>query len=670
MSVSAANIRNICLCGHGGSGKTSLAEAMLFACGVTARLGKVSDGTSILDYDDDEKERRITIGLSTAGMRWRDCMINLIDTPGYPDFIGETISGLSAVETAAVVIDLQSGIKVNTRKGWDIATKKNLAKIVVVTKIDSDATAFDALLSKIQRVFGAQCIPVVVPTSAGVENLIEPPQSEEGERLRGGLTEKIVETDDALLANYLDGKEILPETLLEALRKAIVQRLIVPVVVTSVNANLGIKEFLDVIVSVLPSAAEPLERKCKKGEEEILIPTGTDGAFCAQVFKSLTDPYVGKLSFFRVYSGALVSGTTFFNARTGKSEKAGNIYHVTGKSQEQLQQVSAGEIAAVSKIEQVAVSDTLTTPDSKLSLGQISFPKPMVSLAVKPKTRGDEQKISSSLNRLSDEDSTFLVEYQQQTGELVVTGNSVLHLDVMLKRLARRFAVGVETSTPKIPYKETATGRAEANYRHKKQTGGRGQFGEVYIRVESLPRGTGFEFVDEIVGGSIPGRFIPAVEKGIREAMQKGPLAGYPVEDVRVALCDGSFHTVDSDDISFRIAGSKAFQEGMMNAKPVLLEPIVDIEISVPSQSMGEITGDLNSRRGRIQGMDTIGDTQIIMAKAPLAEIANYSTELRSITGGEASYSISFSHYDIVPPSVAQTIIEKAKAQRDKEREQ
>jgi elongation factor G len=658
------------LCGHGGSGKTSLAEAMLFACGVTARLGKVSDGTSILDYDDDEKERRITIGLSTAGMRWRDCMINLIDTPGYPDFIGETISGLSAVETAAVVIDLQSGIKVNTRKVWDIATKKNLAKIVVVTKIDSDATTFDTLLSKIQRVFGAQCIPVVVPAGAGFENLIEPPQSEEGKRLREGLTEKIVETDDALLASYLDGKEILPETLLEALRKAIMQRLIVPVVVTSVNTNLGIKEFLDVIVSVLPSAAEPLERKCKKGEEEILIPTGTDGVFCAQVFKSHTDPYVGKLSFFRVYSGALVSGTTFFNARTGKSEKAGNIYHVTGKSQEQLQQVSAGEIAAVSKIEQVAVSDTLTTPDSKLSLPQISFPKPMVSLAVKPKTRGDEQKISSSLNRLSDEDSTFLIEYQQQTGELVITGNSVLHLDVMLKRLARRFAVGVETSTPKIPYKETATGRAEANYRHKKQTGGRGQFGEVYIRVESLPRSTGFEFVDEIVGGSIPGRFIPAVEKGVREAMQKGPLAGYPVEDVRVALYDGSYHTVDSDDLSFRLAGSKAFQEGLLSAKPVLLEPIVDIEISVPSQSMGEITGDLNSRRGRIQGMDTVGDTQIIMAKVPLAEIANYSTELRSITGGEASYSISFSHYDIVPPNVAQTIIEKAKAQRDKEREQ
>jgi elongation factor G len=667
MSASAKNIRNICLCGHGGSGKTSLAEAMLFACGVTSRLGKVSDGTSILDYDDDEKERGLTIGLSTASMRWRDYMINLVDTPGYPDFIGETISGLSAVETAAVVIDLQNGIKVNTRKAWDIATKKNLAKMVVVTKIDSDVTTFDALLSKIQGVFGAQCIPVVVPADTGVANLIEPPQSEEGKRLRESLLEKIVETDDVLLSNYLDGKEISPEALLEALRKAILQGAIVPVVVTSVNADLGIKEFLDVIVSVLPSAEEALGRKCKKADQEILIPTGSDSVFCAQVFKSLTDPYVGKLSFFRVYSGSLAAGTTFFNARTGKSEKAGNIYRVTGKSQEQLAHVGAGEIAAVSKIEQVAASDTLTTPDSKLSLAPISFPRPMVSLAVKPKTRGDEQKISSSLARLSDEDSTFLVEYQQQTGELVITGNSVLHLDVMLKRLARRFAVGVETSTPKIPYKETATGRAEANYRHKKQTGGRGQFGEVYIKIESLPRGAGFEFVDEIFGGAIPGRFIPAVEKGVREAMQKGPLAGYPVEDVRVTLCDGSYHTVDSDDLSFRLAGSKAFQEAMLSAKPVLLEPIVDIEISVPSQSMGEIAGDLNSRRGRIQGMDTIGDTQIIMAKIPLAEIASYSTELRSITGGEASYSISFSHYDIVPPNVTQTIIEKAKVQREKE---
>lgn len=670
MSISTATIRNICLCGHGGSGKTSLAEAMLFACGATSRLGKISDGTSILDYDEDEKERGFTINLSTASMRWRDHTINIIDTPGYPDFIGETISGLSAVETAAVVIDLQSGIKVNTRKAWDIATKKNLAKMVVITKIDSDAINFDALLSKIQGVFGAQCIPVVVPADGTVENLLETPQSEKGKRLRERFLEKIVETDDALLANYLDGKEISAEALLGALRNAVLQGLIVPVIATSVNANQGIKEFLDIIVSVLPSAAEPLERKCKKGEEEVLIPVGSDGVFCAQVFKSLTDPYVGKLSFFRVYSGTLVAGSTFYNVRTEKSEKAGNLYRVTGKSQEQLERVSAGEIAAISKIEQVAVSDTLTTPDSKLSFPQIVFPKPMVSLAVKPKTRGDEQKISSSLNRLSDEDSTFLVEYQPQTGELVVTGNSALHLDVMPKRLARRFTVGVETSTPKIPYKETATGRAETNYRHKKQTGGRGQFGEVYIRIESLPRSAGFEFVDEIVGGAIPGRFVPAVEKGVREAMQKGPLAGYPVEDVRVTLYNGSYHTVDSDDLSFRLAGSKAFQEGMMDARPVLLEPIVDIEISVPSQSMGEIAGDLNSRRGRIQGMDTVGDTQIIMAKVPLAEISNYSTELRSITGGEASYAISFSHYDIVPPNVAQTIIEKAKAQKEKEKEQ
>jgi elongation factor G len=669
MTVSVSNIRNICLCGHGGSGKTSLAEAMLFACGVTSRLGKVSEGASVLDYDEDEKERKFTINLSTASMRWRDCLINLIDTPGYPDFIGEATGGLSAVETAAVMIDLQNGIKVNTRKVWEIATKKHLAKMVVVTKIDSDVSTFESLLPRIQGIFGAQCVPVAVPVGDRVENLIEAPQSQKGSRLREALLEKIVETDDALLANYLDGKEITPEAFLEALRKAVARGLIVPVVATSANSNLGIKEFLDVIVSLLPSAAETLGRKCKKGDEEIPIPVSTNGAFCAQVFKSLTDPYVGKLSFFRVYSGTLTAGSTFYNARTGKSEKAGNIYRVVGKSQEQLQQVSAGEIAAVSKIEQVTVSDTLTTPDSKLLFPQISFTKPMVSLAVKPKTRGDEQKISSSLNRLSDEDPTFLVEYQQQTGELVITGNSALHLDVMLKRLARRFAVGVESSTPKIPYKETATGRAEARYRHKKQTGGRGQFGEVYIRIESLPRGAGFEFADEIFGGAIPGRFVPAVEKGVREAMQKGPLAGYPVEDVKVTLYDGSYHTVDSDDLSFRLAGSKAFQEGMLSAKPVLLEPIVDIEISVPSQSMGEITGDLNSRRGRIQGMDTVGETQIIMAKVPLAEIANYSTELRSFTGGEASYTISFSHYDIVPPNVAQTIIEKAKSQKEKEKE-
>ncbi|MFH1422477.1 MAG: elongation factor G [Planctomycetota bacterium] len=667
MTTTVQNIRNVCLCGHGGAGKTSLAEAMLYACGVTSRLGKVTDSTSILDYDEDEKERKFTITLATASMRWGDCMINLIDTPGYSDFIGEAISGLSAVETALVAIDLPSGIKVNTRKLWEMATSKNLSKIIVITKVDSTATNIETLISKIQEVFGAQCIPVVMPIGDSVENLLTS-QSEQSKKLREALIEKVVETDDALLTSYLDGNEISQETLIDAFRKAIINKKIYPIVAVSVNNDSGIKELLDTIVTILPSAAESLGRKCKKSEEEIPLQMG-EGVLCAQFFKSLTDPYVGKLSFFRVYSGTLSAGSTFFNPRTGKNEKAGNIYRVTGKGQEQTPQVDAGEIAAVSKIEQIDVSDTITTPDSKLVMPNIVFPRPMVSLAVSPKARGDEQKISGSLAKVADEDSTFTVEYKPETSELVITGNSVLHLDVMLKRLSKRFNVNVETSTPKIPYKETATTTTESHYRHKKQTGGRGQFGEVYVRVESLPRGSGFEFVDEIVGGAIPGRFVPAVEKGIRESMIKGPLAGYPVEDVLVALYDGSFHTVDSDDFSFRIAGAKAFQEGLLSAKPVLLEPIVDIEISIPSQVMGEITGDLNSRRGRIQGMDSLGDIQVLKAKVPLAEIANYSTELRSITGGEASYVISFSHYDVVPPNVTQAIIEKAKAQKEKEKE-
>lgn len=662
----ASKIRNICLCGHGSSGKTTLVEAMLHKTGVTSRLGKVSDGTSVLDYSEDEKARKYTINLSLAYVEWGDVLIHVVDTPGYPDFIGETISGLSSAETAVVTIDTSSGIKVNTRKAWEMATERGLGKLIVVTKIDLNPGTFPSLVKGIQNTFGAECVPLVVPSADGVVNLLGGADVPgEFKEMKQALVDKIIESNDELMEKYLEGVQFPDEQLAEALGNAVGAGLVVPIVALSSEKDIGVKEFMDVISNATPGADEPLGRTVLNNGEAAELAVGASEPFLAQVFKLVSDPYVGKLAFFRVYSGRLSVGETFESSRAGKSEKANNVYRMVGKEQNAVQDVSAGEIAAIAKIEDIQVSDTMSASGAGLVMPEIRFPLPMVSLAVSARSKGDAQKIGTSLNRLASEDRTFLVEFKQETGEMVITGNSSMHLDVMLGRLKSRFGLEVDTKIPRIPYRETITAKSESQYRHKKQTGGRGQFGEVFFRMEPLERGTGLEFVNSIVGGVIPQRFIPAVEKGVKEGMQKGIVAGFPVQDVKVELHYGSFHAVDSDEHSFKIAGKNAFFEGMHNARPVLLEPLADIEITTPSQFMGDISGDLNSRRGRIQGMDTVGDMQVIRARVPLAEISSYSTELRSMTGGEASYSLSFSHYDVVPANVAAHVIEKIKAQKE-----
>lgn len=661
---SAAKIKNVCLCGHGSSGKTTLAEAMLFATGATTRLGSVADGSSTLDYADDEKERKYSINLSLAHVKHDGVLIQVVDTPGYPDFVGETISGLSAVETAVVVIDASAGIKVNTRKAWEMAKARGLGCMIAVTKIDLKPDAFAPLVKEIQKMFGKECAGLVVPSGDSVVHLLggaEIPDELAGAKQE--LADRIIESDDALMEKYLEGAQFTDKELAEALSSAVAAGVVVPIVALSAQKDIGVKEFLDVVAHSLPGADKPLARKIKKGEEEIELPAGAAEPLVAQVFKLLSDPYVGKLAYFRVYSGTLRAGSQVHNSRAGKSEKAANIYKMIGKNQTSVQELSAGEIVALAKVEDIQVSDTLTTGNSGLTAPEIVFPVPMVSLAVSAKSKGDAQKIGTSLNRLASEDKTFIVEYKQETGELVITGNSNLHLDVMLGRLKDRFGLEVDTKIPKIPYRETITARSESQYRHKKQTGGRGQFGEVHFRMEPLERGKGLEFANAIVGGAIPARFIPAVEKGVKEALQKGIVAGFPVQDIRVELHYGSFHTVDSDDYSFRFAGKMAFLDGMEKAKPMLLEPIADIEVTVPSQHMGDVTGDLNSRRARILGMDALSDMQVIHAKVPLAEIATYSPELRSMTGGEGSYTLSFSHYDVVPGNIVAQVIENIKAQ-------
>ncbi|MGR3309335.1 MAG: elongation factor G [Candidatus Brocadiales bacterium] len=674
------DIRNIVLVGHGASGKTSLIESLLFKAGATTRLGSVDDGTSVVDYEPDEKERTFTINSKILHCKWLDKELNVVDTPGYPDFIGEAISALTAVETVLVVIAATSGIQTNTRRLWKLATEKGLGRIIVITKMDGENIEFLQLLESIKKNFGAACTPLTVPVGCGhdfkdVVSALEPdaktPDGAIGDvnHFREALMEAIVEADDALLQRYLEGEEIENEKIQQCLIKAIAGGNVVPILCCSNKKDIGIKEVLDAIANYAASPEEHAGRKCLDAEkgEEIVLDNSAAAPFCAQVFKCITDPFVGKLAFFRTFSGALDGDLSFYNPRTKKNEKPGHILKVFGKDQTAVHKVIVGDILAMSKVEDVNISDALCSPKRPVKFNPITFPIPMVSLAVEPKTKGAEQKISTALQKLAEEDHTFKVNRDTQTGELVISGMTNLHLDIMIGRLKRRFEVEVNAKPPKIPYKETITAKAESKYKHKKQTGGRGQYGEVYIRMEPLQRGAGFEFANEIFGGSIPNQYIPPIEKGIRESMAKGILAGCSIVDVKVTIYDGSFHTVDSSEAAFKIASSKAFHIAFKDANPVLLEPIVNIEVTIPSEFMGEISGNLISRRGRIAGMDSAGEFQVIKASIPMSEIMRYETELKSMTGGQGSYTIEFSHYDAVPSHIAQTII--AETQKEKEEE-
>lgn len=657
----AEKIRNIALLGHSSCGKTSLAEAMLFAAGATTRKGDPSSGTSILDFEEEEREKKITINGATAFLTWRDHLIHIMDLPGYLDFLGEMTSGLMPVETAVLCIDLAAGIKVTTRKAWSLMEEMGVARAITLTKIDQEPERIPEIVSQIEEAFGSACI-----LAAHYENDKVTPLLDGGpENLRTKFVEKIVETDEELMEKYLGGEDVNREELLSALRKALRSGEIVPIFLTSATTDAGVKALLDLVVDAFPSALETAEKIARKGDEKIEIPVGEDKPFLAQVFKILTDPYVGKLAFFRVYAGRVSLGETIHNPRVGRNERIGALYKIMGKEQKAVEQLVAGEFGAVSKIEEIKIGDTLCAQEEVIVIEPPKFTEPMVSYAVVPKSRGDEEKISTALSRLADEDPTFVAKWESETGELVIRGNSTLHLDVMTKRLRRRFGVEIETRLPKIPYRETVTSRGEGHYKHKKQTGGRGQYGEVYLRVEPLERGAGYEFVDAIVGGVIPRQFIPSVEKGVQKAMERGVLAGFPVQDVKVTVYDGSHHVVDSDDYSFRLAGERAFHDGMAKAKPALLEPIVDIEVIAPPRFMGDIISDLNGRRARITGTEMVGDQQVIRAKVPLAEVLTYSTQLRSITGGEGTYTITFSHYDIVPPNIAQQIADRVKAEKE-----
>jgi len=687
-------LRNVSLISHGGAGKTSLVEAMLFNAGETNRLGRVDDGTTMSDYHPDEIERKISITTSILNFPWKDCKVNILDTPGYSDFLGEVRGALRVTEMAVVVIDVIAGIEVGTEQVWRFAEQEDVARVFFINRLDKEHANFDKVMDMLTSRFGPNVIPLVIPVNEGVgfdsvvdlvkmklvkyekggtgktsESEIPADLKSKAEQWRTKAIEAAAESDDAILEDYFENGTLTDEQFKTGLHKGILAGTIFPVLCGSAYENIGVKELNDFLVEFAPSPDSKGEIKGKNPDSnaEVTLKPSENETLATLVFKTESEPHVGEFSFFRVYSGVLRTGDEVLNVNQKTIEKIGQIYAINGKNRREIGYAKAGDIAAVVKMKNTHTGDTLTDRRNPVILPSIEFPEPVIRVAVEPKSKGDEEKISNGLQALHEEDPTFVMHYDPELRQTIIAGQGELHLAIVIQRLKNKFGVDVNLVEPKIPYQETIKGTAEVQGKYKRQSGGRGQYGDVWIRLEPLPRGAGFEFVDAIVGGVVPSKYIPAVEKGIREAMDEGILAGYPVRDVKVTLYDGSYHSVDSSDLAFKIAGSMAFKKAFMQAKPVLLEPIYDVEVRVPEEFLGDVMGDLSSRRGKILGIDAEGPFQVIRAKVPLAELYKYSTALRSLTQGRGIHRCSFSHYEEVPSEIAEKII--AEAQKKKEEE-
>jgi elongation factor G len=685
-------LRNVGLISHGGAGKTTLTEAMLFNSGATDRLGRVDDGSSVVDYDPDEIKRKITINAALAPCHWQKHKINLIDTPGYADFVGDVRGTLRVVDGAVVLICAVSGVEVHTEKVWQFADEYNLPRLVFINKLDRENANFAKALAQVQEQLSNRAVAVQLPIGSeenfrGVIDLVnmkailyDPKKGKdftveeipadmqaEAESYREKLIEAVAETDDELVMKYLEGEALTNEEITTGLRIGTLDGSIIPVLCGSALANVGIQPLMDAIIACLPSPedVEAIVGTDVKTGEEITLEPSEEGPLAALVFKTMADPFVGKLTYFRVYSGVFNSDTQVYNVNKGKMERVGQLFIPRGKQQEGVERVVAGDIGAVAKLQETSTGDTLGEKDNPIQLPPIEFPRPSYSLALVAKSQGDEDKLGTGLARLVEEDPTLTVEKRTETRELILSGMGDVHLEVTIDRLKRKFGVEVETETPKVPYRETIRKSVKVEGKHKKQTGGHGQYGHVWIEMEPLPEGEGFVFEETIFGGAVPKQYIPAVEKGIREAMEEGVLAGYPVVDFKVNLYDGSYHTVDSSELAFKIAAIQAFRKAMEQANPVLLEPIMNLEVLVPEAYMGDVIGDLNSKRGRILGMEPKGSMQLIKAQVPLAELSKYAIDLRSLTQGRGSFEMSFDHYEEVPARTAEAII--AQAQKEKE---
>lgn len=673
------DIRNIVLLGHGGAGKTTLAEAMLHAAKVTGRLGSVDDGTSHLDYSDIEKERKHTVDPAAGHFEHGGAFINLIDSPGYPDFIGGAISSLAGADVALVVISASAGIEVNTRRLLGVAKDMGLSIGLVINKIDAENIELERLLESITEMFGGACKPVNLPSNGG-KAVVDVFTKETGSvdisdvaDAHTQLVESIVEADEAMMEAYLGGEVIPADKLGGAFAKAMVGGSLIPVAFTSALEGVGVTELMTLVAKYFPSPAQSKTRsvhmETKDGPEAPLA-VDPSKSFVAQAFKITTDPFVGKLAWVRVLQGTITPETTYHVRDERKTMKVGHLFKIQGKDTSEAKCCVAGDIVALAKVEDVKTGDVLHVEAHPMYRGMPPFPTPMYSLAVTPTSRGDEQKISEALSKLAEEDPTFTAGRDAQTSETVINGIGDLHLRIILTKMKDRFDMHVDSKPPKIPYKETISMKAEGHHRHKKQTGGSGQFGEVYLRIEPLVRGAGYEFVNDLFGESIPRQFLPAIEKGILDVLPAGPVAGFPIQDVRVSVYDGKHHPVDSKEVAFRAAGKYAFIDAIMKARPVLLEPIVNLEVTVPANFMGDIAGDLSSRRGHILGQDMLpGNMLVVKAQAPLSEVMQYNSQLRSVTGGQGSYSMEISHYEPVPSHVQQAIVAAAAKAKEEDHE-
>jgi elongation factor G len=689
----AQSLRNVALVGHSGAGKTQLISTLLFDAGAVNRLGRVDDGTTVTDYDEEEISRKHTLSAALAYAEWSKTKINLIDTPGMANFLSDARAALRVVDAALVVVDAVAGVEVSTEKVWAAAEELQLPRIIVLNRLDRERASLDRSLESLRSVFGRAVIPIQLPIGeeknfSGVVDLVSLkawtyPADGSGKvkegpvpanlesavtTARDALIEMVAEADDALMEKFFDAGTLAQDELLSGLKRGIGAGRIFPVVCSSATANIGLQPLMDVIVSYVPTPAERgVAVTDAKTGSEARAESKESGPVGAFIWKTVADPFAGRITLFRVISGTLKADSTVHNVTRDVPERFGSLILLQGKTQTSVPEIKAGDLGAVAKLKESLTSDLLADKSYAFRATPIKFPEAVISYAIEPKSRADEEKISTALHRLQEEDPTLNYNRDPQTKELLLSGQGQSHIEVAVAKLKRRFGVEVNLKLPRIPYRETIAASTEAHGRHKKQTGGHGQFGDCKVKFEPLPRGSDFEFVDDIFGGAIPRQFIPAVEKGIQDARMRGFLAGYPMVDFRATVFDGSFHQVDSNELSFKMAGTLAFKDGMSRARPTLLEPIMDVEVYAPSDYAGDLMGDLNQRRGRIGGMDARGASTIVRAKVPMSEMLTYEQHLTSATGGRGSYHMEFSHYEEVPSHLHGKIIAAAKAERGQE---
>lgn len=675
----APSIRNLAIVGHNDTGKTSLVSQLLHDAGAVNRIGRVEDGTTVTDFDEDEIARQHSISAAVAWCEWRDHKINLLDTPGFGIFLVETRAAMRVADAAAIVVSGVTGVEVATEKVWAYAKEYNLPVIFIVNKMDRDRASAQRTLDSLRGRFGKDVVPAQLPVGEekdfhGVVDLLSMKAhlTIDGRREVSGipddlretaalwheqLVEKIAEGDDTLMERFFEQGTLDEKELAMGLRREVAARQVFPVYFTSAVQDVGGAALLDAIVGVLPSAAEGAPVIGSNGEGEVTIPRAGGESPVALIFKTMSDPFAGRLSLMRVFSGTLESDHPCWNATRSHEERVGKLQIVQGKQHVPVEALRAGDIGAVAKLKDTHTGDTLTSKDRPVTLRHVDYPEPAISYAIEPKSKGDEDKISTAISKIIEEDPSINFYRDEQTKELLISGQGQLHVEIVVERLRRRYGVDVILHPPKVPYRETITRAADAHGRHKKQTGGHGQFADCKIRIEPLERGKDFDFVDEIFGGAIPRQYIPAVEKGIQEARRQGYLAGYPVVDFRVRLQDGQFHPVDSSELAFKVAASMAFKEAMSKAHPILLEPLMKVDIYAPADYMGELMGDITTRRGRVEGMEADGDSQVIHAHVPMSEMLNYAPTLRSITQGRGSFHMEYSHYEEVPRNVQEKIV-------------